>query len=200
MAPGGRAWQRAQPPPQSLTRRSPRPSHHRCPALAMSSTTMSRSAPPPSAQEVTRKLSMHSKPPPKVRLPYRAGIARARTVPMFLYILCSPPRLSRGPLRIHTRKRKLYPIESQTRSLSCPQTCPIMSRTLRSRSLPVPRCTPPCLPSLSGGTGAGRNQRKMRMRARGAGGRPITRRASGARMTKQCSCQATYGRRARGER
>ena len=35
----------------------------------MSSTTMSRSAPPPSAQEVTRKLSMHSKPPPKVRAP-----------------------------------------------------------------------------------------------------------------------------------
>ncbi|KAH9831535.1 PH-domain-containing protein [Rhodofomes roseus] len=36
------------------------------------SATMSRSAPPPSHQEVTRKLSMHSKPPPKVRVLGRA--------------------------------------------------------------------------------------------------------------------------------
>lgn len=52
----------------------------------MSSTTMSRSAPPPSAQEVTRKLSMHSKPPPKVRPPLSRRhrvCARGAYVPVY---------------------------------------------------------------------------------------------------------------------
>ncbi|KAH9921881.1 uncharacterized protein B0H18DRAFT_879845 [Fomitopsis serialis] len=51
------------------------------------STTLSRSAPPPSHQEVTRKLSMHSKPPPKVRRLGRALSRRhlSHTVPMSLY-------------------------------------------------------------------------------------------------------------------